>query len=68
MYRITLNINLFKRFRNNWTEEGSLGDLESARMGIFQITGQNSKKNYSWWGTFNTDSREKTTWISIRLT
>ena len=27
---------------------GKLGRLESATMGIFQITGQNSKENYSW--------------------
>ena len=27
---------------------GKLGKLESARMGIFQITGQNSKETYSW--------------------
>ena len=33
---------------------GKLGKLESARMGIFQITGQNSKESYSWGGTFNT--------------
>lgn len=27
--------------------DGKLGDLESDKIGIFQITGQNSKKNYS---------------------
>ena len=35
---------------------------------IFQITGQNSKESYSWGGTFNTDSRKKTTSITMKLT
>ena len=47
---------------------GKLGKLESARMGIFQITGQNSKETYSWGGTFNTDSREKSASITMKLT
>lgn len=47
---------------------GKLGKLESARMGIFQITGQNSKENHSWGGTFNTTSREKTASITMKLT
>ncbi len=46
---------------------GKLGDLESAKMGIFQITGQNSKEDYSWGGTFNTSSREKTASITMKL-
>ena len=46
---------------------GKLGDLESAKMGIFQITGQNSKDDYSWGGTFNTSSREKTASITMKL-
>lgn len=44
-----------------------LGKLVSAKMGIFQITGQNSKEDYSWGGTFNTSSREKTASITMRL-
>ena len=36
-----------------------LDDLISAKMGVFQITGQNSKEDYSWGGTFNTSSKEK---------
>ena len=47
---------------------GKLGKLESAKMGIFQITGQNSKENYSWGGTFNTSSRNKTASITMKLT
>ncbi len=46
---------------------GVLGKLESAKMGIFQITGQNSKEDYSWGGTFNTSSREKTASITMKL-
>lgn len=46
---------------------GNLGELVSAKMGIFQITGQNSKESYSWGGTFNTSSREKTASITMKL-
>ncbi len=46
---------------------GKLGELESAKMGVFQITGQNSKESYSWGGTFNTSSREKTASITMKL-
>lgn len=44
-----------------------LGRLISANMGIFQITGQNSTEDYSWGGTFNTSSKEKTASITMRL-
>ena len=46
---------------------GKLGDLISAKMGIFQITGQNSKEDYSWGGTFNTSSKDKTASITMKL-
>lgn len=46
---------------------GKLGDLVSAKMGIFQITGQNSNENYSWGGAFNTSSKEKTASITMKL-
>ncbi len=46
---------------------GTLGELHSAKMGVFQITGQNSKEDYSWGGTFNTSSKEKTASITMRL-
>lgn len=46
---------------------GQLGDLISAKMGIFQITGQNSDETYSWGGTFNTESEEKTASITMKL-
>lgn len=44
-----------------------LGDLISAQMGVFQITGQNSAENYSWGGTFNTSSKFKTASITVKL-
>ena len=46
---------------------GKLGELISARMGIFQITGQNSNEDYSWGGTYNTSSKEKTASITMKL-
>jgi hypothetical protein len=46
---------------------GKIGDLISAKMGVFQITGQNSKEDYSWGGTFNTSAREKTASITMKL-
>ena len=46
---------------------GKLGELKSAKMGVFQITGQNSKEDYSWGGTFNTSSKEKTASITMKL-
>lgn len=46
----------------------SLGNLKNARMGIFQITGQNSGEDYSWGGAYNTSAKEKTTSITMKLT
>lgn len=46
---------------------GKLGKLSSAKMGVFQITGQNSDESYSWGGTFNTNSKEKTASITMKL-
>ncbi|MFC3879721.1 SIMPL domain-containing protein [Algoriphagus namhaensis] len=47
--------------------KGKLGDLISANMGIFQITGQNSGEDYSWGGTFNTADKNKTASITMKL-
>ena len=50
-------------------ESGSkIGKLLSAQMGIIQITGQNSNEDYSWGGTYNTSSKEKTASITMKLT
>lgn len=46
---------------------GKLGELESAKMGVFQITGQNSTEEYSWGGTFNTSEKRKTASITMKL-
>ncbi|MDP5062140.1 SIMPL domain-containing protein [Maribacter sp. IgM3_T14_3] len=45
----------------------NLGDLVSANMGVFQITGQNSGEDYSWGGAYNTSSKNKTASITMRL-
>lgn len=44
-----------------------LGNLTSAKMGVFQITGQNSSDEYSWGGSFNTTDKKKTASITMRL-
>lgn len=46
---------------------GSLGDLNNASMGVFQITGQNSGEDYSWSGAYNTQDKKKTASITMRL-
>lgn len=46
---------------------GALGELITARMGVFQITGQNSGEDYSWGGAYNTSSKKKTASITMRL-
>ncbi len=49
-------------------ESGSKIDkLISAQMGIIQITGQNSNEDYSWGGTYNTSSKDKTASITMKL-
>lgn len=45
----------------------SVGDLQEASMGIFQITGQNSNEDYSWGGAFNTSSKKKTASVTIKM-
>ncbi|NUM31066.1 MAG: SIMPL domain-containing protein [Bacteroidetes bacterium] len=47
--------------------KSSLGKLKQADLGIFQITAQNSSEEYSWGGTFNTSSKEKTASITVNL-
>ncbi len=46
---------------------GALGNLQTATMGVFQITGQNSNEDYSWGGAFNTEDKNKTASITMRL-
>jgi hypothetical protein len=47
--------------------DAKLGSLQSATMGVFQITAQNSSEDYSWGGTFNTSSKKKTASITAKL-
>jgi hypothetical protein len=45
----------------------TLGKLRRASMGVFQITGQYSNEDYSYGGSFNTSSKNKTASITVRL-
>jgi uncharacterized protein len=45
----------------------TLGKLKKATLGVFQITGKNTDEDYSYGGTFNTSSRNKTGSITIRM-
>lgn len=45
----------------------SLGNLKKSDMGVFQITGQNSSEDFTYGGSFNTISKNKTANITIRL-
>ncbi len=44
-----------------------LGDLKKSDMGVFQITGQNSSEDFSYGGSFNTQSKNKTAHITVKL-
>ena len=46
---------------------GRLGKLRQASMGVFQITAQHSSEEFSWRGTYNTNSRRKTATVTMRL-
>jgi hypothetical protein len=45
----------------------SLGNLKKSDMGVFQITGQNSSEDFSYGGSFNTISKNKTANITVKL-
>jgi len=47
--------------------KAGLGSLKKANMGVFQITGKNDNEDYSYGGSFNTSSREKTASITLRV-
>jgi hypothetical protein len=49
------------------TAEGSLGKLKNASMGVFQITGQGSTEEDSYGGINDTQSKNKTARITVRL-
>lgn len=44
-----------------------LGHLKKSDMGVFQITGQNSSEDFSYGGSFNTTSKNKTANITVKL-
>lgn len=45
----------------------ALGNLKKSDMGVFQITGQNSSEDFSYGGSFNTSSKNKTASITVKL-
>jgi hypothetical protein len=45
----------------------TLGNLKKADLGVFQITGQNSSEDFSYGGSFNTQSKNKTASITVKL-
>jgi len=45
----------------------ALGSLKKSDLGVYQIIAQNSSEEYSWGGSFNTTSKNKTATITIRL-
>ncbi len=45
----------------------SLGNVRSARMGVFQITGANTNEEFSAGGSFNTSNRQKKARITMRI-
>ncbi|MBP6231085.1 MAG: SIMPL domain-containing protein [Paludibacteraceae bacterium] len=46
---------------------GRLGGLKNSTMGVFQIVAVNSAEEYSWGGSFNTSSKQKTASVTVRL-
>lgn len=50
------------------SSHGRLGELQSSKMGVFQILGAFANENYSWGGTLNTSDIEKTANITVTST
>lgn len=46
--------------------KSKLGELLDSQSGVFQIVGLNSNEDYSWGGSFNTSSKEKTASITVK--
>lgn len=46
---------------------GTVGELRNANLGVFQITAQNTNSDYSYGGSFDTSSRQKTASITVKL-
>lgn len=45
--------------------DASLGSLQKSNMGTFQIVGLYSNEDYSWGGSFNTESKVKTASVTV---
>ncbi len=49
--------------------QSKLGKLKGASMGVFQVVGKNNTEDqYSWGGTLNTKSKEKTASVTVKNT
>lgn len=48
--------------------KASVDRLITSNMGVFQIVGLNSDEDYSWGGSFNTSSKEKTASVTVKAT
>lgn len=47
--------------------KAEVGELVSADLGVFQITGQNSNEEFTWGGVYNTQEKDKTARVTMRL-
>ena len=45
---------------------GKLGSLLSADIGVFQILGKNSDDKFTWGGTLNLFSKDKTAYVTVK--
>lgn len=47
--------------------KGRLGKLKYANLGVFQITAQNSDESFTWSGAYDTGSKRKSAFITVKL-
>lgn len=47
--------------------DAKLGKMVGSTMGVFQIVAQNSSEDYSWGGSFNTSSKNKTASVTVKV-
>lgn len=50
------------------SSNSKVGKLKQASSGVFQILGKYSNEDYSWGGTFNTNSKEKVATVTVTAT
>ena len=46
--------------------KANLGKLMNTKLGVFQITAQNSSEEFSWGGTYNTYAKNKTARVTVK--